>query len=131
MIEVRKLAADELSAAEDVIESTGAYHRPELADMDGVVWGAFDGPALVGCVWIGVLGKFAILDYLAVDPTKQRSGIAAKILLSAEEELVVSGVKRLQFMCHMGNIPSLALCLKYDPSFSGPFVSGVVELGAS
>lgn len=129
MLEIRKLDKHELSAAEDIIEATGAFHRPELADLGGIVWGAFQDEKLIGCVWLGVLSKLAILDYLAVLPEHQRKGVAKKLLLSAEEDLMVSGVKKVQFLCHVSNMPSITMSLSHSPAFSGPFVNGVVELG--
>jgi predicted N-acetyltransferase YhbS len=51
----------------------------------------FDADMLVGCVYVELHGERGYFGLLAVEPTRQRSGIGARLISAAEDECRAAG----------------------------------------
>lgn len=54
-----------------------------------------DGDAMIACVWLKITGNHAYLGTLSVDPSRQKSGIGARMMQEAESWARMHGCKAL------------------------------------
>ena len=78
-----------------------------------------DGDALVGCVYIELRGERGYFGLLAVDPSRQRAGIGARLIAAAEDECRAAGCRFMDL--------TLVNLRKELPPYYGRF--GYVESG--
>ena len=79
----------------------------------------WDGHALVGCVYIELHGERGYFGLLAVDPARQRSGIGARLIATAEDECRAVGCRYMDL--------TLVNLRKELPPYYGRF--GYIESG--
>ncbi len=83
----------------------------KLAQVDGLVWVAEDGPsgAIVGAVAAGYDGVRGWIYHLAVDEAHRRRGIATALLRAAEAELARRGCPKVNLQVMGDNASVVAL----------------------
>lgn len=119
------------AAIEDVIASTGYYPPQDASLMDGTFIVAEDKEgALQGCVWIMHYGRNAYLDYLAVRPKFQHSGMGVRLLIKAREVLKRRGVRFVRSVVLLENTEALRLAPAFGCACHGPYALTFIDLGA-
>lgn len=75
----------------------------KLALDDGLLLVASDGGELIGSVMVGYDGHRGWVNYLAVDPDRQRNGLGARLMQAAEELLHDVGCPKINLQIREGN----------------------------
>jgi ribosomal protein S18 acetylase RimI-like enzyme len=104
-------AADEeaLVALWQACELTRPWNDPRTdvarklaVQADGLMLAELDG-ALVGAVMVGYDGHRGAINYLAVDPARQRSGVGQALMAAAERWLTDRGCPKINLHVRTGN----------------------------
>lgn len=104
----RLATESDLPHCDALLASLDYYDPVRLSDLGGLVIVAEDGTqGLVGCVWLGVTGKRAYLDYLGAVPG--HSGVGVRLLSAARGLLREGGVREVIFSVHKDNITAARL----------------------
>lgn len=117
--------------------SAGQYHDSLSGDHFG--WGWHDSQQWVGLVLFSQVLDEASLLNIAIDPSRQRHGLARQLLCHAFEELHTRAVQKVFLEVRAGNIPAIRLYRElgftvtgvrrgYYPALPGS-QSSVVETG--
>ena len=80
----------------------------KLADLNGAFWVVCQGSVMVASVMIGYDGHRGTINYLAIAPELQRSGIGAELMRRAEAFLIDIGCPKLSFCVRKDNHAVLA-----------------------
>ena len=80
----------------------------KMTDSNGAFWVATDGDAIVAAVMIGYDGHRGSINYLAIAPAYQRSGIGASLMRQAESFLITKGCPKVSFCVRKDNDAVLA-----------------------
>ena len=116
---------------EDVIASTGYYPTVDASLMDGTYIVAENQHGdLEGCIWVMHFGKMAYIDYLAVRPALQHSGMGVRLLIKAREVLKRRGVKYVRCCIHLANTEALRLVPAFGGITHAPYAMAHAYLGA-
>jgi ribosomal protein S18 acetylase RimI-like enzyme len=116
---------------EDVIASTGYYPPQDASVMDGTFIVAENKEGqLMGCLWIMHYGRNAYLDYLAVRPQLQHSGMGIRLLIKAREVLKRRGVRFVRSVIKLDNTEALRIAPALGAMTHGPYALTFNDLGA-
>ena len=80
----------------------------KLADRNGAFWVVCQGSVMVASVMIGYDGHRGTINYLAIAPELQRSGIGAELMRRAEAFLIDIGCPKVSFCVRKDNHAVLA-----------------------
>ena len=75
----------------------------KLTDRNGAFWVVCHGSAVIASVMIGYDGHRGTINYLAIEPTFQRSGVGAELMRRAEAFLVSIGCPKVSFCVRKDN----------------------------
>lgn len=116
---------------EDCIASTGYYPTVDASLIDGTFIVAEDNDGqILGCVWIMHYGRSAYLDYLAVRPKLQHSGMGIRLVAKAREVLKRRGVRFVRAMILLSNTEALRIGPAFGAYTHAPYAMTFVDLGA-
>nr|WP_299484509.1 GNAT family acetyltransferase [Acaryochloris sp. IP29b_bin.137] len=83
---------------------------------------AVDASAIIGSVMVGYDGHRGWINYLAVDPDHQRSGIGRELMLEAERRLLQKGCPKISLQIRDDNEQAISfyesIGFSRDPVFS-------------
>lgn len=115
---------------EDCIASTEYYPPVDASLMDGTFVVAEDNKGkIVGCVWFMHYGRNSYLDYLAVSPKYQHSGMGVRLLIKAREILKRRGVRYVRSAIHLTNLEAIRLAPAFGAIVHGPYAMCFADLG--
>lgn len=80
----------------------------KLTDSNGAFWVAMSGDDLIAAVMVGYDGHRGSINYLAVAPAYQRTGIGVRLMQQAEAFLVELGCPKVSFCVRKDNAAVLA-----------------------
>ena len=80
----------------------------KLTDQNGAFWVVCQGSVVVASVMIGYDGHRGTINYLAIAPELQRSGIGAELMRRAEAFLIDIGCPKVSFCVRKDNHAVLA-----------------------
>ena len=80
----------------------------KLTDQNGAFWVVCQGSMVVASVMIGYDGHRGTINYLAIAPELQRSGIGAELMRRAEAFLIDIGCPKVSFCVRKDNHAVLA-----------------------
>ena len=80
----------------------------KLADRNGAFWVVCQGSLMIASVMIGYDGHRGTINYLAIAPAFQRSGIGAELMRRAEAFLIGIGCPKVSFCVRKDNHAVLA-----------------------
>lgn len=80
----------------------------KLTDRNGAFWVVTEGKAVVASVMIGYDGHRGSINYLAISPRLQRSGLGADLMRRAEAYLIKIGCPKVSFCVRRDNDGVLA-----------------------
>ena len=80
----------------------------KLTDQNGAFWVVCQGSVVVASVMIGYDGHRGTINYLAIAPELQRSGIGAELMRRAEAFLINIGCPKMSFCVRKDNHAVLA-----------------------
>ena len=80
----------------------------KLTDRNGAFWVVCQGGDVVASVMVGYDGHRGSINYLAIAPRLQRSGIGAELMRRAEEFLTAIGCPKVSFCVRRDNDRVLA-----------------------
>ena len=80
----------------------------KLTDQNGAFWVVCQGSVVVASVMIGYDGHRGTINYLAIAPELQRSGIGAELMRRAEAFLIDIGCPKVSFCVRKDNQAVLA-----------------------
>ena len=80
----------------------------KLTDKNGAFWVATSGDDVIATVMVGYDGHRGSINYLAVAPLCQRTGIAARLMQQAEAFLIELGCPKVSFCVRKDNDDVLA-----------------------
>ena len=80
----------------------------KMTDRNGAFWVAEDEEVIVAAIMIGYDGHRGSINYLAVAPEQQRSGLGAELMRRAEAFLVERGCPKVSFCVRKNNEAVLA-----------------------
>ena len=80
----------------------------KMTDSNGAFWVATAGDDIVAAVMIGYDGHRGSINYLAIAPAYQRSGIGASLMRQAESFLTAKGCPKVSFCVRKDNDAVLA-----------------------
>ena len=80
----------------------------KLTDQNGAFWVVFQNSVVVASVMIGYDGHRGTINYLAIAPELQRSGIGAELMRRAEAFLIDIGCPKVSFCVRKDNHAVLA-----------------------
>ena len=80
----------------------------KLADRNGAFWVVCQGSLMIASVMIGYDGHRGTINYLAIAPVFQRSGIGAELMRRAEAFLIGIGCPKVSFCVRKDNHAVLA-----------------------
>ena len=88
----------------------------KLTDRNGAFWVATMGDDVIASVMVGYDGHRGSINYLAVAPDFQRTGVGARLMQQAEAFLVALGCPKVSFCVRKDNADVLAFYdgLGYD-----------------
>ena len=88
----------------------------KLTDKNGAFWVATTGDDVIASVMVGYDGHRGSINYLAVAPDFQRTGVGARLMQQAEAFLVALGCPKVSFCVRKDNADVLAFYdgLGYD-----------------
>ena len=88
----------------------------KLGDQNGAFWVVSDGDEVVASVMIGYDGHRGSINYLAITPRLQRSGVGAELMRRAEAFLIELGCPKVSFCVRKDNDSVLSFydALGYD-----------------
>lgn len=98
----------------DACELTRPWNDPQkdierkLTDRNGAFWVVTEGEAVVASVMIGYDGHRGSINYLAIAPQLQRSGLGAELMRRAEAYLIAIGCPKVSFCVRKDNHSVLA-----------------------
>ena len=75
----------------------------KLADRNGAFWVVCQGSLMIASVMIGYDGHRGTINYLAIAPVFQRSGIGAELMRRAEAFLIGIGCPKVSFCVRKDN----------------------------
>lgn len=127
-MEYRLVNPEDFGPCEELIAESGYYDPVVLADLDGIVVGAYTGDLLVACVWLGITGTRTYLDFLVANP--KYTGAGARVLVHAHTLLAQMGVKQVVFYVHHENATAGRIAEAFNSKLSGPYVLGYATVGA-
>ena len=80
----------------------------KLTDRNGAFWVATMGDDVIASVMVGYDGHRGSINYLAVAPDFQRTGVGARLMQQAEAFLVALGCPKVSFCVRKDNADVLA-----------------------
>ncbi len=80
----------------------------KLTDSNGAFWVAMSGDDLIAAVMVGYDGHRGSINYLAVAPAHQRTGIGVRLMQQAEAFLIELGCPKVSFCVRKDNAAVLA-----------------------
>ena len=80
----------------------------KLTDQNGAFWGATSGDDVIAVVMVGYDGHRGSINYLAVAPECQRTGIGVRLMRRAETLLIDMGCPKVSFCVRKDNDDVLA-----------------------
>ena len=80
----------------------------KLTDSNGAFWVATSGDNLIAVVMVGYDGHRGSINYLAVAPAYQRTGIGVRLMRQAEAFLIELGCPKVSFCVRKDNDAVLA-----------------------
>lgn len=80
----------------------------KLTDRNGAFWVATMGDDVIASVMVGYDGHRGSINYLAVAPVFQRTGVGARLMQQAEAFLVALGCPKVSFCVRKDNADVLA-----------------------
>ena len=80
----------------------------KLTDKNGAFWVATTGDDVIASVMVGYDGHRGSINYLAVAPDFQRTGVGARLMQQAEAFLVALGCPKVSFCVRKDNADVLA-----------------------
>ena len=80
----------------------------KLTDSNGAFWVAMSGDDLIAAVMVGYDGHRGSINYLAVAPAYQRTGIGLRLMQQAEAFLIELGCPKVSFCVRKDNDAVLA-----------------------
>ena len=80
----------------------------KITDSNGAFWVAMSGDDLIAAVMVGYDGHRGSINYLAVAPAYQRTGIGVRLMQQAEAFLVELGCPKVSFCVRKDNAAVLA-----------------------
>ena len=88
----------------------------KLTDKNGAFWVATTGDDVIASVMVGYDGHRGSINYLAVAPVFQRTGVGARLMQQAEAFLIALGCPKVSFCVRKDNADVLAFYdgLGYD-----------------
>ena len=98
----------------DICGLTRPWNDPQediarkMTDRNGAFWVAEDEEVIVAAIMIGYDGHRGSINYLAVAPEQQRSGLGAELMRRAEAFLVERGCPKVSFCVRKNNEAVLA-----------------------
>ena len=106
----------------EACDLTRPWNDPEkdiqrkLGDRNGAFWVVSDGDEVVASVMIGYDGHRGSINYLAIAPRLQRSGLGAELMRRAEAFLIELGCPKVSFCVRKDNDGVLSFydALGYD-----------------
>lgn len=106
----------------EACDLTRPWNDPEkdiqrkLGDQNGAFWVVSDGDEVVASVMIGYDGHRGSINYLAIAPRLQRSGLGAELMRRAEAFLIELGCPKVSFCVRKDNDGVLSFydALGYD-----------------
>ena len=93
----------------EACDLTRPWNDPEkdiqrkLGDQNGAFWVVSDGDEVVASVMIGYDGHRGSINYLAIAPRLQRSGLGAELMRRAEAFLIELGCPKVSFCVRKDN----------------------------
>ena len=93
----------------EACDLTRPWNDPEkdiqrkLGDRNGAFWVVSDGDEVVASVMIGYDGHRGSINYLAIAPHLQRSGLGAELMRRAEAFLIELGCPKVSFCVRKDN----------------------------
>ena len=110
----RPADADAVIALWDVCGLLRPWNDPhkdiarKMTDRNGAFWVAMSAESVIAAVMVGYDGHRGSINYLAVAPEYQRSGIGARLMRQAEAFLIDLGCPKVSFCVRKDNDPVLA-----------------------
>ena len=80
----------------------------KMTDRNGCFWVAEESGVIVGSIMVGYDGHRGSVNYLAIAPEHQRSGLGAKLMRRGEAFLIERGCPKVSFCVRKNNEAVLA-----------------------
>ena len=127
-MEYRIAQPEDFAVCAECVASTEYYRPVDFGDIGGTILLAEDVDGIQGVVWSCRTGNLAFVDYLAVTPKYQGSGLGARLLLKGMAVLKKLGVREVRSWVHYDNHRATQMDMKFG-ALDGPYAQVVTLLG--
>lgn len=118
------------AAIEACIDATQYYGPVNVSLLDGTfIVAETNKNQIVGCVWTFHYGRNAFIDYLAVHPKYQHTGLGIKLLVHMRDLLRRRGVRFVRGCTLLDNVEMIRIWQTFGALVHSPYAIGFVDLG--
>ena len=118
---------EDFAACAECVASTEYYRPVDFGKIGGTILLAENEEGVQGVVWSCRSGDLAFVDYLAVTPELQGSGLGARLLIKGMAVMREVGVREVRSWVHYDSPRTVQMDLKLG-TLDGPYAQVVTIL---